>query len=82
MGFREGRVKTSLGLYNDTQDQEFLHTWALLPQSLYPADLRSVALRTWAETYTETFPSSAADALRCLRRLLLPMTPGAGTCMA
>jgi hypothetical protein len=39
-GVRAGRVKTSLGLYNDTQDMEFLHTWALLPQSLYPVDLR------------------------------------------
>ncbi len=39
-GVRAGRVKTSLGLYNDTQDMEFLHTWALLPQSLYPMDLR------------------------------------------
>src|SRR5262249_18498204 len=37
-GVRGGRVKTSLGLYNDTQDMEFLHTWALLPQSLYPVD--------------------------------------------
>lgn len=42
LGFRTGKVKTPLGLFNDTQDQEFLHTWALLPQSNYPADLRSV----------------------------------------
>ncbi|HLJ86135.1 MAG TPA: hypothetical protein VKZ53_04890 [Candidatus Angelobacter sp.] len=40
MGFRAGKVKTVLGLYNDTQDSEFLHTWALLPQSIYPVDLR------------------------------------------
>ena len=44
IGFRAGKIKTSLGLYNDTQDQEFLHTWALLPQSLYPVDLRSVSI--------------------------------------
>ena len=25
-------MKTVLGLFNDTQDMEFLHTWALLPQ--------------------------------------------------
>lgn len=42
LGFRAGKIKTSLGLYTDTQDQEFLHTWALLPQSVYPVDLRSV----------------------------------------
>ena len=41
-GVRGGKVKTVVGLYNDTQDMEFLHPWALLPQSAYPTDLRSV----------------------------------------
>lgn len=40
-GVRAGKVKTPLGLYNDSQDMEFLHPWALLPQSVYPLDLRS-----------------------------------------
>ena len=40
IGVRGGKVKTTLGLYNDVQDIDFLHTWALLPQSLYPVDLR------------------------------------------
>jgi hypothetical protein len=44
IGFRGGKIKTTLGLYTDTQDQAFLHTWALLPQSLYPADLRSITV--------------------------------------
>jgi hypothetical protein len=44
IGFRGGKVKTQLGLINDTQDMEFLHTWALLPQSVYPLDLRSVTI--------------------------------------
>ncbi|MGO8757710.1 MAG: hypothetical protein ACLQG3_06260 [Terracidiphilus sp.] len=39
-GFRGGRVKTVLGLYNDLQDVDSLFTWALLPQSMYPIDLR------------------------------------------
>lgn len=39
-GVRGGKVKTALGLYNDTQDMEFLHTWALVPQSVYPVDQR------------------------------------------
>jgi hypothetical protein len=43
-GVRVGQVKTVLGLYNDTQDVEFLHTWALLPQSIYPMDLRGYNL--------------------------------------
>lgn len=40
-GIRAGRVKTALGLSNDTQDANFLYTWALMPQSVYPSDLRS-----------------------------------------
>jgi hypothetical protein len=44
IGFRGGKVKTQLGVINDTQDMEFLHTWALLPQAVYPLDLRSVTI--------------------------------------
>jgi hypothetical protein len=43
-GIRGGKVKTVLGLYNDTQDQDFLHTFALLPQSVYPTDLRDTTI--------------------------------------
>lgn len=39
-GVRGGKVKTVVGLYNDMQDAEFLHTWALMPQSTYPMDVR------------------------------------------
>jgi len=41
IGVRGGKVKTTLGLYNETQDMSFLNTWALLPQSIYALDLRS-----------------------------------------
>ena len=41
LGMRGGKVKTVFGLYTDSQDLAFLHTWAILPQSLYPLDLRS-----------------------------------------
>jgi len=40
-GLRGGKVKTVMGLYNDTQDMTFLYPWALLPQGVYPVDLRS-----------------------------------------
>jgi hypothetical protein len=40
-GVRAGKVKTVEGLYNDVQDMSFLHTWAILPQSIYPLDLRA-----------------------------------------
>jgi hypothetical protein len=43
-GFRAGEVKTPLGLFNDIQDIDAVHPWALLPQSLYPADNRSFNL--------------------------------------
>ena len=39
-GVRGGKVKTTLGLYTDTQDLDFLHTFALMPQGMYPLDLR------------------------------------------
>src|SRR3569833_2099311 len=44
LGIRGGKVKTTLGLYNDTQDMDFLHTSALLPQAVYPTDLRDATI--------------------------------------
>ena len=43
-GVRAGKVKTTLGLYNDSQDLDFLHVFALLPQSVYPTDLRETTI--------------------------------------
>jgi hypothetical protein len=43
-GVRGGKVKTTLGLYNDTQDLDFLRTFALLPQSVYPTDVRDATI--------------------------------------
>lgn len=40
LGFRGGKVKTTVGLFTDTQDLDFLRTFALLPQSVYPIDMR------------------------------------------
>lgn len=39
-GIRAGKVKTVQGLSHDVQDMEFLHTWVLMPQSVYPLDTR------------------------------------------
>jgi hypothetical protein len=44
LGFRGCKVKTVLGLYNDQQDLDFFNTYALLPQSVYPIDLREVMI--------------------------------------
>jgi hypothetical protein len=43
-GIRAGKVKTTLGLYNDTQDLDFLRVFVLLPQSVYPTDLRDATI--------------------------------------
>jgi hypothetical protein len=45
LGIRGGLVKTVFGLHNDTQDIDFLFTDALLPQSIYPTDLRDALIR-------------------------------------
>jgi len=44
LGVRGGKVKTTIGLSNSTQDEDFLHTFALLPQSVYPTDLRDATI--------------------------------------
>ena len=43
-GIRGGRVKTTLGLFNDVQDMDSLHTFALLPESIYPVDWRTATI--------------------------------------
>jgi hypothetical protein len=43
-GIRGGRVKTTLGLFNDIQDMDSLHTFALLPESIYPVDWRTATI--------------------------------------
>jgi hypothetical protein len=51
-GLRGGKVKTTMGLYNDTQDMDFLRVFALLPQSVYPTDLRdSTIAHTGGDAY-------------------------------
>lgn len=44
LGIRAGKVKTTLGLYNDSQDLDFLRVFALLPQGVYPTDVRDATM--------------------------------------
>jgi hypothetical protein len=44
LGMRGGKVKTTFGLFNDSQDLDFLHVFALLPQSVYSTDLRDTSI--------------------------------------
>jgi hypothetical protein len=44
LGFRAGKVKTPLGLFNDSQDVDAGFLWALLPEGNYPTDNRDYTL--------------------------------------
>lgn len=43
-GIRAGKVKTVIGLFNDSQDVDSIFLWILLPQSSYPVDNKSFFL--------------------------------------
>ncbi|HEV2646667.1 MAG TPA: hypothetical protein VGU46_09910 [Acidobacteriaceae bacterium] len=43
-GVRAGKVKSPLGLYNETQDIDPAQLWILLPQSVYPLASRNALL--------------------------------------
>ncbi|PYV84630.1 MAG: hypothetical protein DMG93_04105 [Acidobacteria bacterium] len=54
-----GKVKTRLGLHNDTQDLNFLRPFALLPQGVYPTDLRDATIaHTGGDIYGSFSPRS------------------------
>ncbi|MGA9526910.1 MAG: hypothetical protein WBS24_02210 [Terriglobales bacterium] len=44
LGIRGGKVKTTLGLYTDSQDLDFLRVFVLLPQSVYSTDVRDATI--------------------------------------
>jgi hypothetical protein len=44
VGFRAGKVKVPLGLFNDSQDVDSLFLWTLLPQANYPDNNRDFDL--------------------------------------
>ncbi len=51
-GFRAGKIKTPLGLFNDSQDVDAVFLWILLPQSAYPIDNKDFFLaHLGAEVY-------------------------------
>ncbi len=44
LGIRVGKIKTPMGLFNDSQDVDSLFLWVLLPQAMYPVDNRDYNL--------------------------------------
>lgn len=78
-GLRVGKNKKVLGLYNDTQDMVFLHTWAILPQSLYPVDLRaSTMAHTGVDVYGTVSLKRAGSMSYTAYRGLRPEDPEGG----
>lgn len=43
-GIRAGKVKTPIGLFNDSQDVDAVFLWVLLPQGAYPIDNKGFLL--------------------------------------
>ena len=65
LGFRAGRVKTPLGLFNDSQDVDAVFLWTLLPQSVYPVDNKSFFLsHLGGEVYGAVSLGSRAGSLQ------------------
>ena len=61
-GIRGGKVKTVLGLFNDTQDNQSLFTFAMLPQAVYPTDLRDATIgHTGGDVYGNIFMKRAGS---------------------
>jgi len=56
LGFRVGKVKSPLGLLNETQDIDPAHLWALLPQSIYPIASRNSLLSHYGGIVYGTLP--------------------------
>lgn len=56
VGFAVGKVKTAIGLFNDTQDVDTVHLWALLPQGVYPIDNKSFNLAHYGADFYGDLP--------------------------
>ena len=55
-GFRVGKVKSPVGLLNETQDIDPAQLWALLPQSIYPIASRNSLLSHYGGVVYGTVP--------------------------
>ena len=55
-GFRAGKVKTPIGLLNETQDIDSVHLWVLLPQSIYAIANRNSILSHYGGVVYGTVP--------------------------
>ena len=60
LGFRAGKVKTVIGLFNDSQDVDAIFLWILLPQAITRSTTRAFFCRTWVVKCTAICPLAAA----------------------
>ena len=72
LGFRAGKIKTPLGLFNDSQDVDSLFLWILLPQAMYPVDNRGFDWRNLEGNCTAA--STWANALEACNFRGMPAT--------
>src|SRR5450755_2351097 len=64
-GIRAGKVKTVVGLFNDSQDVDAIFLWTLLPQSSYPIDNKSFFLaHVGGDVYGSLTPGRLGGKLR------------------
>jgi len=64
-GVRAGKVKTPFGLFNEVQDVDAVHQWALLPQGMYPADTVAFSLaHSGGVIYGEAGSSKSAGTIQ------------------
>jgi hypothetical protein len=54
--FSVGKVKTVYGLFNDTQDVDTVHLWALLPDGMYANDNKSFDLAHYGADFYGAMP--------------------------
>jgi hypothetical protein len=82
LGLRAGRVKLPFGLYNDSADIDAAHSFALLPQSVYPASNRDFLLaQTGVELYgyRELGAAGALDYRAYVGTIFLDLEPEPGS---
>jgi hypothetical protein len=60
IGIRAGKVKTPIGLYNETQDVDPAHLWVMLPQGIYPITSRNATLAHYGGVAYGTVPLGEA----------------------
>jgi hypothetical protein len=56
IGVRFGKVKTPIGLYNETQDIDPAQLWVMLPQSVYPITSRNTVLAHYGAVLYGSLP--------------------------